>query len=132
MPNGGKITLNTRAVVKEPGGGCGPADKNCVEINVIDTGMGMDELTRRRCLEPFFTTKGERGTGLGLAMVYGAMRRHQADIEIESDRGKGTTVRFRFAAAPVASADSRPIFHRNSLPPMRILAIDVRRMSIRC
>jgi signal transduction histidine kinase len=40
----------------------------------------MDEDTRRRCLEPFFTTKGERGTGLGLAMVYGAMQRHSADI----------------------------------------------------
>ena len=44
----------------------------------------MDEETRRRCLEPFFTTKGERGTGLGLAMVYGVTRRHNADIEMES------------------------------------------------
>ncbi len=42
-----------------------------VKIEVIDTGVGMDDDTRRRCLEPFFTTKGERGTGLGLAMVYG-------------------------------------------------------------
>ena len=57
----------------------------------------MDEETRRRCLEPFFTTKGERGTGLGLAMVYGAVQRHSADLEIDSALGKGTTVRLSFA-----------------------------------
>jgi PAS domain S-box-containing protein len=127
MPDGGKLTVNTRVAVREPGGGRGPADSSCVEIDVIDTGIGMDELTRRRCLEPFFTTKGERGTGLGLAMVYGAMRRHQADIEIDSHPGKGTRVRFRFAVAPVApvaSAEPRPKLPRNSLPPMRILVID--------
>ena len=49
----------------------------------------MDEDTRRRCLEPFFTTKGERGTGLGLAMVYGVTQRHGAQIEIDSAPGKG-------------------------------------------
>jgi signal transduction histidine kinase/CheY-like chemotaxis protein len=124
MPDGGKLTVSTRVAVREPGGGRGPAKRNCVEIDVIDTGIGMDELTRRRCLEPFFTTKGERGTGLGLAMVYGAMRRHQADIEIESHPGKGTRVRFRFAESPVASADPRPPLRGNSPPPMRILVID--------
>ena len=56
----------------------------------------MDEDTRRRCLEPFFTTKGERGTGLGLAMVYGIAGRHNAEIEIDSTVGKGTTIRFVF------------------------------------
>jgi signal transduction histidine kinase len=66
------------------------ADKGGVEIAITDTGIGMDEDTRRRCIEPFFTTKGERGTGLGLAMVYGAMRRHQAQIAIESVPGQGT------------------------------------------
>jgi CheY-like chemotaxis protein len=67
-----------------------------VLIEVSDTGVGMDEDTRRRCLEPFFTTKGERGTGLGLAMVYGIVRRHNAEIEIESVVGKGTTMRMSF------------------------------------
>ena len=55
----------------------------------------MDEETRRRCLEPFFTTKGERGTGLGLAMVYGMVQRHSAEFEIESAVGKGTTMQHR-------------------------------------
>ena len=64
----------------------------------------MDEDTRRRCLEPFFTTKGERGTGMGLAMVYGMVKRHAAQIEIDSAPGQGTTVRLRFTAASPATA----------------------------
>ena len=71
-----------------------------VELEVRDTGAGMDEETRRRCFEPFFTTKGERGTGMGLAMVYGMVQRHDAQIEIESAPGAGTTVRLQFKAAP--------------------------------
>ena len=62
-----------------------------VFVEVTDTGVGMDEETRRRCLEPFFTTKGERGTGLGLAMVYGIAQRHGVDIDIESAPARGTT-----------------------------------------
>ena len=65
---------------------------------MTDTGVGMDEDTRRRCLEPFYTTKGERGTGLGLAMVYGMIQRHSAELEIDSAPGKGTTVRLNFPA----------------------------------
>ena len=63
-----------------------------VLIEVSDTGVGMDEDTRRRCLEPFFTTKGERGTGLGLAMVYGMIQRHSAELEIDSEAGPGHDV----------------------------------------
>ncbi len=65
MPEGGTLTLRTEGARRPAGGGHG------VVLEVQDTGIGMDEETRRRCLEPFFTTKGERGTGLGLAMVYG-------------------------------------------------------------
>ena len=64
----------------------------------------MDEETRRRCLEPFFTTKGERGTGLGLAMVYGMAQRHNAEIEIESEVGSGTIMRLNFPAAIAGTA----------------------------
>ncbi len=65
-------------------------------MEVADNGVGMDDDTRNRCLEPFFTTKGERGTGLGLAMVFGAMQRHGAEVEIDSAVGKGTTIRLLF------------------------------------
>lgn len=91
MPEGGMLTLRTRAVR-------GALEAQSVRIEVTDTGVGMDEETRRRCLEPFFTTKGERGTGLGLAMVYGMIQRHSAEFEIDSVVGEGTTMHVIFPA----------------------------------
>jgi len=80
---------------------------------------------RRRCLEPFFTTKGERGTGLGLAMVYGVVQRHSADLEIESCVGKGTTIRMSFAAAsPIEAVESRPNVSIKIPSRMRVLVVD--------
>ena len=93
MPSGGGLTLRTKTAEDSSGS----STLRRVLVEVADTGEGMDEETRRRCLEPFFTTKGERGTGLGLAMVYGAVQRHGADLEIDSAKGKGTTVRLIFA-----------------------------------
>jgi len=86
MPGGGTITLETRAL------------RNGAIIEVRDTGCGMDEQTRRRCLEPFFSTKGELGNGLGLAMVYGMLKRHGGEIEIVSEEGRGTTLRLLFTS----------------------------------
>jgi len=88
MPDGGTLTLRTLLgeVTKS-----GVPER--VQVEVTDTGIGMDEETRRRCLEPFFSTKGERGTGLGLAMVYGIAQRHNAELSLESAVGRGTTVR---------------------------------------
>ena len=102
MPEGGTLTLRARTAAP-----LSSAPPRQVELEVADTGIGMDEETRRRCLEPFFTTKGERGTGLGLAMVYGVVQRHGAEIEIESAVGRGTTVRLRFptSAGDAASAE---------------------------
>ena len=98
MPQGGTLTLRTRQAGREQ-----------VVVEITDTGVGMDEETRRRCLEPFFTTKGDRGTGLGLAMVYGVVQRHGGDLEIDSTPGVGTTVRISFSAAPGARLDSTEI-----------------------
>jgi PAS domain S-box-containing protein len=93
MPQGGTLQLRARSL--EP---------SHVSVEVIDTGIGMDEATRTRCLEPFFTTKGERGTGLGLAMVYGMVERHGGEIQIESQPGKGTLIRLIFPRAPTVTA----------------------------
>ena len=115
MPQGGPLTVRTRTAEG--------SDGQIVQLEIIDKGVGMAEETRRRCLEPFFTTKGTRGTGLGLAMVYGVTQRLNANLEIESELGKGTLVRVSFAAAPepTAIASGR---HRPPVGPMRILIVD--------
>jgi signal transduction histidine kinase/ActR/RegA family two-component response regulator/HAMP domain-containing protein len=134
MPEGGTLTLRTvsasrratreaTADARDSSAAEAPAEVVCLEV--ADTGIGMDEQTRRRCLEPFFTTKGERGTGMGLAMVYGMAQRHRAELEIDSAPGKGTTVRVVFPAAP-GSADEtvRQLALRLPARPLRILIVD--------
>jgi len=124
MPDGGALTVRTRVLESAHAGNGSSAELNvCVEVT--DTGVGMDEETRRRCLEPFFTTKGERGTGLGLAMVYGMAQRHAGRIEIESAPGRGSTVRL---ILPVSAAlTAAPVC--NTSPPgpverLRLLIVD--------
>jgi CheY-like chemotaxis protein len=85
----------------------------------------MDEDTRRRCIEPFFTTKGERGTGLGLASVYGMLQRHSAALEVDSEPGKGTTMRMIFPAfARNGGNTGFYLSEHASLRRLRILVID--------
>jgi CheY-like chemotaxis protein len=118
MPTGGTLAVRTRRATVADG-------ETRVLIEVSDTGVGMDEDTRRRCLEPFYTTKGERGTGLGLAMVYGMIQRHSAELEIDSAPGKGTTVRLNFPAV-TSSVVSQPKAKSAAVVkrPLRILLVD--------
>lgn len=125
MPNGGTITMSTRLVgpKTEPGLVNPPSQ---IVLEVRDTGTGMDERTRRRCLEPFFSTKGNRGgTGLGLAMVYGMIERHEGAVEVQSELGKGTTIRLVFPvrAAPEVQVATKPAL--KEMPArLNILCID--------
>lgn len=119
MPQGGKITLRTRMLRHQPNS----KYPRQIAVEVTDSGTGMTEETRKRCLEPFFSTKGKRGTGLGLAMVYGVMKRHEGTIEIDSEVGKGTTFRLLFPVRPnlakgAADEDVSPV------EPLQILCID--------
>jgi CheY-like chemotaxis protein len=84
LPQVGRITLRTRA------------EDAHVLLDVSDTGTGMSDEVRQRCLEPFFSTKGEHGTGLGLAMVYGIIQRHDGTLDVVSAPGQGTTFHLRF------------------------------------
>lgn len=125
MPEGGTLTLRSAS---GPDGMAGTdriavAAAPRVWVQVGDTGIGMTDEVRGRCLEPFFTTKGDRGTGLGLAMVYGMVKRHGAELEITSTPGVGTTV---LVAFPVRDL---PNTHASTpgagLPrPLRLLVVD--------
>lgn len=120
LPADGAIILRTTAVRAAT-----DSQNRYVQVEIADNGAGMDEETRLRCLEPFFTTKGERGTGLGLAMVYGVVQRHGAEIEIESVVGKGTLVRLSFPAATAAAmAPDRPVAEPAMPRRLRLLVVD--------
>ena len=112
MPSGGTITVATRS------------DGPNVRIDIRDTGTGMSEEATARCLEPFFTTKGDHGTGLGLAVVYGIIQRHGGRIEIASEKGRGTTFSLLLPAtdqrAVVCETDEQSAVNRT----LSILVVD--------
>jgi signal transduction histidine kinase len=111
MPAGGTISL------------CTSREEDDVVVSVSDSGTGMSEDVRTRCMEPFFTTKGEGGTGLGLSMVFGIIKRHEGELVIESEPGRGTTLKIRL---PGRTAVSRPEPGPVDRPQrvLRILAVD--------
>jgi len=112
-PGGGTLRLATRP------------DGDTVVLEIGDTGSGMSEETRNRCLEPFFTTKGKKGTGMGLSMVYGIVRRHQGTIDIDTELGRGTTFILRFplqlAEASVETEETPLSTHT---PALRVLVVE--------
>jgi signal transduction histidine kinase/ActR/RegA family two-component response regulator len=122
MPAGGTLTLRSGVCGPEQGAPSTNLD-SFVFVEVRDTGIGMSEEVRNRCLEPFFTTKGERGTGLGLAMVYGMVQRHSAEMEIDSVPGQGTAMRLIFPAATQSEVRQPPTPAR-PVSSLRILLVD--------
>jgi PAS domain S-box-containing protein len=117
MPKGGTITIRTTILFSVH-------EETQIQIEVSDSGSGMDEETRQRCLDPFFTTKGENGSGLGLAMVYGIAQRHHAQLIIDSMVDLGTAVRLSFpvsATPAVLDPEEKSVL---TSAPQRLLVID--------
>jgi len=96
-----------------------------VVLQVQDSGGGMTEEVRQHCLEPFFTTKGHRGSGMGLAMTYGIVVRHKGSIQVESEVGKGTTVTITLPVGQQVAID-RPLEPRrdDARRPLSVLVVD--------
>ena len=91
MPEGGQIQISTRVGRK----------RNTADVEVRDTGQGMPESVRARIFEPFFSTKGPKGSGLGLAVAYSIITRRGGEIEVDSRVGEGTTFTIQLPYAPI-------------------------------
>ena len=95
-----------------------------VELEVSDSGVGMSAEVRERAFEPFFTTKGQMGTGLGLAEVYGIVKRHRGQVEIDSQPGTGTFVRIRLPRANVSVPTEGPKERQQPKARKRVLLVE--------
>lgn len=101
MPGGGNLYLKTKNVshLNIKSNQYNPRPGNYVELTISDSGIGMDRPTLEHIFDPFFTTKEMgRGTGLGLASVYGIIKSHDGYIDVESEKGQGTTFTIFFPA----------------------------------
>jgi CheY-like chemotaxis protein len=113
MPGGGVITFASRLEGK------------WVVLEISDTGGGMTEETARRCFEPFYSTKGPEGTGMGLAMVYSTIKRCGGTIEVQSRLGEGTCFTLRLPAHDSEKKEKRKSrIPRKSNCRMSVLVVD--------
>jgi PAS domain S-box-containing protein len=113
MPHGGTLTLATKHT---PG--------RDVRVTVADTGIGMSESIRQRIFEPFFSTKGDAGSGLGLSMTYSIVRRHGGDIRVDTSPGHGTTFTLIFPVGSDTIAPAGPTQATGARKQARILVVD--------
>jgi len=97
LPHGGRITLNTWM------------ENGCVLVSVKDDGIGMKDEVKSKIFEPFFTLKGDKGTGLGLTIVNGIVSKHQGSITVDSEPGKGTCITLKFPVSRKAQEEEEKI-----------------------
>jgi len=120
MPNGGKLRIQTRnvRVGADPAQlGTDVASGRWVQLEISDTGRGMDQETQAHIFEPFFTTKAvNEGTGLGLATVYGIVKQNNGQIEVQSASGRGSSFKIYLPSAASTGADHE--FGRDMAEPV--------------
>ena len=92
MPSGGEVRVATQEI------------RDRVVVYITDTGTGMTPEVKQRLFDPFFTTKGKAGTGMGLAVSFGIIRRHEGSIEVDSEPGRGTTFKISLPKVTPAGA----------------------------
>jgi CheY-like chemotaxis protein len=112
LPNGGAIDLRAQHV------------GDSIVVEVADSGVGMPPAVRERIFDPFFSTKEERGTGLGLTMVLATIEQHGGQIAVDSTPGHGTTFRITLPAAHETTAPVAEESEERGARPLRILAVD--------
>lgn len=128
MPHGGRLVLRTRGVNLNRPAEIGLSDLApglYVEFTVADSGVGMDARTKERLFEPFFTTKEiGRGTGLGLATVYGIVQQGGGAIHVASEVGKGSTFTVYWPQARAALATQAGVMPDSAQPARTVLVVD--------
>ena len=112
IPKRGTITIRTEV------------QGRWIVLTVADEGIGMSDEIKARCLEPFFSTKEDQGTGLGLGAVYGIARRHGGEIDIQSEQGRGTTVAVSLPLEQSAKAPAPAKPAPAASPSLRILVVE--------
>ena len=112
MPRGGKLAITSRR------------SNNRLQLQFIDNGMGMPDDVRQKIFEPFFSTKGAHGTGLGLSVSYSIMERHEGSISVDSQPGGGTTFTIDLPAVMPESSNADAPAAGDETPRLRILVVD--------
>jgi signal transduction histidine kinase/ActR/RegA family two-component response regulator len=117
MPSGGEVRVSTQE------------NRDRVIVQITDTGTGMEPEVKQRLFDPFFTTKGKAGTGMGLAVSFGIIRRHEGSIEVESEPGRGTTFKISLPkVTPALPADPGATSQETSVSAVedkvRVMVVD--------
>jgi nitrogen fixation negative regulator NifL len=124
------INIINNALDAMPGGGAISFDAwtgdDTIHVSIADTGEGMPEYIVRNIFDPFFSTKGVEGTGLGMSMVYGIVTRHGGEIEVNSEIGKGTmfTLQFPTTNKEKTLIEAPDTEQKTNVKSLRILVVD--------